>query len=144
MKSNEEGLAGRAAMETMQTSKHTSDHKLQVQNNEFCSNSQMLCSIFHVGIFARKSEVDRNQPCRGRCEWIFILTICELGGIVYAIKAIPSISIKSPMPPSVNALLPDARVRFLFSRIADYAYATRVEAVALSYLQVGGRTPTVL
>jgi hypothetical protein len=68
MKSNEEGLAGRATMETMQMSEHTSDHKPQVRKNELCSNSQMLCSIFHVGIFARKSEVDRNQSCRGRCE----------------------------------------------------------------------------
>jgi hypothetical protein len=48
------------------------------------------------------------------------------------------------MLPSVNALLSVARVRFLYSRIADNAYATRVEAVADSYLQVGGRTPTVL
>lgn len=75
---------------------------------------------------------------------IFILTGCELGGVVYAIKPIPRISIESPMLPSVNALLPVVRIRFLCSRIADYAYATRVEAVALSYLQVGGRTPTVL
>ena len=66
------------------------------------------------------------------------------GIVVYAIKPIPRISIKSPMLPSVKALLSVARVRFLYSRIADNAYATRVEAVALSYLQVGGRTPTVL
>jgi hypothetical protein len=113
-------------------------------NNELFSNSQMLCSIFHVGIFVREVKWIRTSFVECALNDSFILTICELGGIVYAIKAIPRISIKSPMLPSVNALLPDARVRFLCSRIADYAYATRVEAVALSYLQVGGRTPTVL
>ena len=72
------------------------------------------------------------------------MTRCELGGIVYAIKPIPRISIKSPMPPSVNAMLSVARIRFRYSSVAYNAYATMVEAVALSYLQVGGRTPTVL
>jgi hypothetical protein len=109
------------------------------------SSLKCCSSILHVGIFAEKRcEVDRSQHCRGRCELIFILTWCELGGVVYAIKPVPRTSIESPMPPSINALLPVVRVRFLFSSAADYAYATRVEAVALSYLQVGGRTPTVL
>jgi hypothetical protein len=48
------------------------------------------------------------------------------------------------MPPSVNAMLSVARIRFRDSSVAYNAYATIVEAVALSYLQVGGRTPTVL
>ena len=99
--------------------------------------------IFTWGIEIKMKET-WNQPYGGRCGLIFILTRCELGGIVYAIEPIPRISIKSPMPPSVNAMLSVARIRFRYSSVAYNAYATMVEAVALSYLQVGGRTPTVL
>lgn len=94
-----------------------------------------------------KAEQEKNIGTSlngGRCELIFIVTMCQLGGVVYSIKPIPRTSIKSPKPPSVNAMLFVARNRFPCSSIAYNAYATRVEAVALSYLQVGGRTPTVL
>lgn len=66
--------------------------------------------------------------------------------IVYAIQLKPRRSIKSPMAPSANANNPSVALMmcFPYSSRADNAYATRVEAVALSYLQVGGRTPTVL